>query len=272
MAKNDSAYTNSALAPHTDTTYFTEPAALQAFHVLSHTDGKKTGPATGGETILADGLRAAVLLEKADPPSFEVLTKVRIPWYSNGNRDACITPDAKYPVIERHPESGEISRIRWNNDDRGVVPLEASVEWYNAARKFHALVNHPSMQIKLKLKPGTILSEPLSLPASGLLELTMAVTNNWRILHGRTAFTGDRRVCGGYSEYLIQVCGLTCILTRLLPVNHDDWLSRWRLGKGTNDYHMGYILFQDDIRVTSKKAALLARANREKWGHYGASY
>lgn len=30
----------------------------------------------------------------------------------------------------------------------------------------------------------------------------VAVFDNWRILHGRSAFTGQRRLCGGYSEFL----------------------------------------------------------------------
>lgn len=164
LEKKDTAYTNQALSPHTDTTYFTDPACLQAFHVLSHQAGKKSGPAKGGETILVDGIRAAVLLEKADPKAFETLTRVPIPWYSNGNRDACIEPDSRKPVISLHPESGEVACIRWNNDDRGVVPLESSVEWYNAAKKYHSLLTHPSMQIRMKLKPGTILSEFLADP------------------------------------------------------------------------------------------------------------
>uniref|UniRef100_A0A8H7K5E8 TauD/TfdA-like domain-containing protein n=1 Tax=Bionectria ochroleuca TaxID=29856 RepID=A0A8H7K5E8_BIOOC len=36
LAKADTAYTNIALGAHTDTTYFTEPTGLQAFHMLSH--------------------------------------------------------------------------------------------------------------------------------------------------------------------------------------------------------------------------------------------
>jgi len=211
LAKKDTAYTNQALAAHTDTTYFTEPAGLQAFHVLSHKDGKHSGPAEGGETILVDGMRAAVLLEKADPKAFEVLAETRIPWYANGNAEACITPDQRYPVIERHTESGLIKRIRWNNDDRGTVPVESAVEWYDAARKFHALLSSPEMQIQMKLRPGTLL-----------------IFNNWRVLHGRTAFSGDRRVCGAY-------------------INRDDFQSRWRLSKATNDFYQPVVAFQDDL-------------------------
>lgn len=27
------------------------------------------------------------------------------------------------------------------------------------------------------------------------------VFDNWRVLHGRSSFTGKRRICGGYSEF-----------------------------------------------------------------------
>ena len=30
--------------------------------------------------------------------------------------------------------------------------------------------------------------------------LIRAVFDNWRVLHGRSAFTGERRMCGGYSK------------------------------------------------------------------------
>ena len=39
LASQDTAYTNIALEAHTDNTYFSDPAGLQAFHLLSHTDG-----------------------------------------------------------------------------------------------------------------------------------------------------------------------------------------------------------------------------------------
>lgn len=49
----DTAYTSEFLEPHTDNTYFTEPAGIQALHMLSHTEG------SGGESSLIDGFNAA---------------------------------------------------------------------------------------------------------------------------------------------------------------------------------------------------------------------
>nr|POF14249.1 trimethyllysine dioxygenase [Quercus suber] len=60
LSLKDTAYTNEHLDPHTDNTYFTEPAGLQALHMLSHTDG------SGGESSLVDGFEAAKQLKEED--------------------------------------------------------------------------------------------------------------------------------------------------------------------------------------------------------------
>ena len=52
------------------------------------------------------------------------------------------------------------------------------------------------------------------------------VFDNWRVLHGRSAFTGKRRICGGYSEF--PSTNRRNHVTDVSPVNHDDFISRWR--------------------------------------------
>lgn len=52
------------------------------------------------------------------------------------------------------------------------------------------------------------------------------VFDNWRVMHGRSAFEGRRRIAGAYSEYFDFE---THRRTRLTPiVNRDDFVSRWR--------------------------------------------
>ncbi|KAI8960542.1 Trimethyllysine dioxygenase [Daldinia sp. FL1419] len=198
LALADTAYTNIALGAHTDTTYFTDPAGLQAFHLLSHTgpsDQSNTGESLGGQSLLVDGFHAADILKKEDPKSFEVLSQVKLPWHASGNRGITISPDKLYPVIEVDESTKKVHRIRWNNDDRGVVPFHKEyppTEWYKAARKWHNILTRDSMEYWFQLKPGNLL-----------------IFDNWRVLHGRSAFTGVRRICGGY-------------------INRDDFISRWR--------------------------------------------
>lgn len=197
LALADTAYTNIALGAHTDTTYFTDPAGLQAFHLLSHTDNssKNSGENLGGQSLLVDGFYAASILKQEDPKAFEVLSRVKLPWHASGNKGITISPDKPYPVLEMDEGTGKLHRVRWNNDDRGVVPFDSEYspdEWYKAARKWNEILRRKSTEYWFQLKPGNLL-----------------VFDNWRVLHGRSAFTGVRRICGGY-------------------INRDDFISRWR--------------------------------------------
>ncbi|KAG5986378.1 hypothetical protein E4U54_005453 [Claviceps lovelessii] len=203
LAKADTAYTNLALAAHTDTTYFTEPAGLQAFHMLSHTPPPdKIGEeeaSLGGKSLLVDGFYAAHRMRTEFPSAYEVLRTIRVPWHASGNQDVAISPDRAYPVLDASPK--RINRVRWNNDDRGAVPLHVSNvdEWYDAARKWDSILRRRRNEYWFQLEPGQIL-----------------IFDNWRILHGRSAFQGRRRVCGGY-------------------INRDDFVSRWQLSNFPRD-------------------------------------
>ncbi|PKS05229.1 hypothetical protein jhhlp_008600 [Lomentospora prolificans] len=198
LALADTAYTNLALPAHTDTTYFTDPAGLQSFHLLSHvfpSSSSEKRDELGGKSLLVDGFHAANILKNEDPKAFDVLSKVRLPWHASGNQGITIAPDQRYPVLELDEESGGIRRVRWNNDDRGVVPFDGGIsptDWYDAARKWHSILTRPDVEYWTQLRPG----QPL-------------IFDNWRVLHGRSAFEGVRRICGGY-------------------INRDDFISRWR--------------------------------------------
>lgn len=159
LAKADTAYTNLALAAHTDTTYFTEPAGLQAFHMLSHTPppNQAEGESLGGQSLLVDGFYAAHRMRKEFPADFEVLRKVRVPWHASGNQGVAIAPDRAYAVIEA--STTKLRRVRWNNDDRGVIPLNVDVdEWYRAARKWDSILRRKQNEYWFQLQPGRVLS------------------------------------------------------------------------------------------------------------------
>lgn len=160
MAKADSAYSNAALELHTDTTYFSDPAGLQAFHLLSHTwpSGEEMRlHERGGQSIIVDGFYAAHRLRLERRDHFETLQQVRLPWHSSGNEDAAMAPDQGYPVIEGTGRC--VSRIRWNKEDRGTLPLSVNVKWwYNAAREWDTIINRLENQYEFLLEPGRVLS------------------------------------------------------------------------------------------------------------------
>jgi alpha-ketoglutarate-dependent taurine dioxygenase len=172
LALADTAYTNLALSAHTDTTYFSDPAGLQSFHLLSHTSpesAKSGAAAVGGQSLLVDGFHAANLLKAEDPAAYSILTKVKLPWHASGNKGITIAPDARYPVLEIGEESGQLHRVRWNNDDRGVVPFDNGISphaWYDAARKWYSILTRPDVEYWTQLEPGKPLSKPIILPST----------------------------------------------------------------------------------------------------------
>ncbi|KAJ5948546.1 Trimethyllysine dioxygenase [Penicillium verhagenii] len=192
LTYKDTAYTNESLGGHTDNTYFTDPARLQLFHLLSHTDG------SGGESLLVDALAAARELKRKNAMDYKTLVTERHLWHASGNEDVCIQPSFRAPVLSVHPDYNKVYQVRWNNYDRAPKNdwnIRDQTRWYKAAQHFNYILHKPSNQIWTQLKPGTAL-----------------IFDNWRMLHGRSEFTGKRRMCGGY-------------------VNNDDFISRLRLLK-----------------------------------------
>ncbi|EEP82464.1 predicted protein [Uncinocarpus reesii 1704] len=190
LAMKDMAYTKEGLGVHTDNAYFTDPAGLQMFHLLSHTNGE------GGESVLVDGFEAARTLYRENRNAYSTLRRSVFSHHASGNQDVCIKPARSFPTFLHSPRTQELYQVRWNNEDRGAqfsASLEKLRHWYSAARAWSEILSRPGLVRQFKLEPGT----PL-------------IFDNWRMLHGRTAFTGARRMCGGY-------------------INHDDFVSRYEL-------------------------------------------
>lgn len=142
-----------------------------------------------------DGFKAAETLLKEDKDAYHVLATVNVHAHASGNAGISIQPYRGFPVLEHDNETGTLVRIRWNTSDRaGIeVPLEKVETWYAAARKLDAILKRKENEYWEQLRPGRVL-----------------VFDNWRVLHGRSEFTGKRRICGGY-------------------INRDDWISRWKM-------------------------------------------
>jgi hypothetical protein len=108
-----------------------------------------------------DGYHAARLLKSEDPVAYDILARVSLPWHASGNQGIAIAPYQGYPVLELDHQTGELQRVRWNNDDRGVVPFDNEIsptEWYGAARKWHALMTRNDIEYRIQLRPGRPLS------------------------------------------------------------------------------------------------------------------
>jgi trimethyllysine dioxygenase len=171
-SRDDAAYTDEALRPHTDGTYSHDAPGLQILHCLGH-DGD------GGESTMVDGFRIAEELRRTAPHHYDVLAKVDVPGQYLGDG---VHLKASRPVF-RHDGDGRLVQVSFNNADRApfLLPPDEMVAFYDALRAFERLVDEPDLRWERRNPPGDAL-----------------VFDNWRVLHGRTAFTGARRLCGAY--------------------------------------------------------------------------
>jgi len=184
LSKADLAYTNVHLSAHTDGTYSHDAPGLQMLHCL-YFDG------IGGDSTLVDGFKIAEVLRANEPELFAMLSTVAIPGQYIG--DGAHLMSAR-PVF-RHDHSGALVQVSYNNSDRApfLLPADEMARLYEALRAFDLLANSESLQWRQVLQPGDAL-----------------LFDNWRVLHGRYAYTGKRTLCGAY-------------------LNHEDFESRLRM-------------------------------------------
>ena len=184
LSKADMAYTNLHLSAHTDGTYCHDAPGLQMLHCL-YFDG------TGGESTLVDGFKIADVLRATEPALFDVLSTVAIPGQYIGDGAHLM---AARPVF-RHDHNGTLTQVSYNNSDRAPFLLATRRDGrvVRRLRAFDQLANSESMQWRQILRPGDAL-----------------LFDNWRVLHGRHAYTGKRTMCGAY-------------------LNHEDFESRLRM-------------------------------------------
>ncbi|XP_068762138.1 trimethyllysine dioxygenase, mitochondrial-like [Montipora capricornis] len=181
----DTAYTSSYLRGHTDTTYFSHPVGLQMLHCAGH-------EGAGGLNLLIDGFFAAEKLRQVDKESFDFLTSTTI---SFEYKSEGLLLKAQGPIIELDPFDGTFSQIRFNTYDMSpldYLEYQDVEQFYKALRAFDAITNDPENQLWFKLVPGLLL-----------------IMGNWRVLHGRSGFTGKRMMQGCY-------------------VNGDDFFGKYR--------------------------------------------
>ncbi|KAK4871747.1 hypothetical protein RN001_015871 [Aquatica leii] len=171
---NDTSSTQVGLLAHNDNTYFSSQSGLQVFHLIHH-NGK------GGSTVLVDGFNIANIIKNKNQEAFETLCTVPVPAHFIDKNHHFVCTE---PMIQLHPVTKEFYKIRFNIYDRSPltsVKNEAIYKFYEALIMFGKLVNDRKNEYAFKLQPGQVI-----------------FIDNWRILHGRTAYTGTRDIAGCY--------------------------------------------------------------------------
>jgi trimethyllysine dioxygenase len=184
LSKADTAYTNLELLGHTDGTYSHDAPGMQLLHCI-YFDG------SGGQSTIVDGWRIADELRRAAPQHFETLTRVNVPGQYIGDGVHLM---ASRPIF-RLDHTGALTQVSFNNSDRAPFLLSADemTAFYDALRAFEMLANDERLMWSHVLRPGEAM-----------------LFDNWRVLHGRRAYTGRRHLCGAY-------------------INHEDFESGLRM-------------------------------------------
>lgn len=167
-AYDDTASTTLEITPHTDSTYSRDAPGLLGLH-CHRFDGE------GAENVFVD---AHALAARLSDDAREILSSVEIPGQYLGDGVHLM---ARRPVL-RH-EGDRLVQVSYNHHDRApfVLPEPEMSRLYAALHEFDALAGDDDLQFELALRPGD-----------------MVLFDNWRVLHGRRAFVGDRRIAGAY--------------------------------------------------------------------------
>ena len=170
--KADSAYTQEELRPHTDSTYSNDAPGLQLLLCCHY-------KATGGESIMVDGFKIAEKIKNEKKDIYDTLTNFEVTGQYLGDG---VSLKAKRPIF-RLNSNRELIQVSFNNYDRAPFRMseDKTIKFYESIREFDLIANNKEYQWRRVLKQGELL-----------------IFNNWRILHGRGSFTGDRKMSGCY--------------------------------------------------------------------------
>jgi trimethyllysine dioxygenase len=180
----DTGSTPLEIKPHTDGTYNHDAPGLMSLHCLQY-------DATGGDNTLVDGFQVAAIIKEKHPEEYETLSTVPVPGQYIGDGAYLV---AQRPVL-RHDAEGRLVQVSFNNHDRAPfhLPEPQMSRLYDALEVFDHLVQQRENQFAFGQRPGD-----------------MVIFDNWRLLHGRLAFEGQRHMVGAY-------------------LNREDFESRMRM-------------------------------------------
>jgi len=160
------AYSDLGLGLHTDNPYREPVPGFQVLHAL-------VASPDGGDSLFGDGFAIAEHLRETAPEAFAVLTRTAVPFLYR-SKDAELY--AERPLIQLTC-NGDVCAVHYNS--RSIAPLRLAARdarpFYSSYRRFAALLRDSRFQLQLALRDGDV-----------------AVFDNQRILHGRTAFSSAR--------------------------------------------------------------------------------
>lgn len=169
-------YTDAALTVHADEPYCYEPLGIAFFHCMA------SAPGQGGTSIFVDGFKVASDMRRESPDNFRLLSRVPMQFMRDHTDEQEYR--AEGPVICLN-YFGDLNGIRFA--ERPLAPLDIPdglvKPYYVAIGEFARRARDPNNEIRFKMAAGDV-----------------TIFDNQRMLHGRTAFVGNRHLRTAYVE------------------------------------------------------------------------
>ena len=233
------AYTNVALPPHQDLTYYESKPFLQLLHCVTNRsdnsdDGvssfesgnpdnpTKIGRIVGGESTLIDSMAAAEELRRVAPNLFDVLCTTEATFLKERHDTDMVSPK---PHIVVDPAYGQVVEVNWSPPFEGplqIHPRVAVEDYIGAYQAIECMLDDHVAGNNSRISDGcntTVLPESLeTLLREYAKEYTweyalqkgdILVFNNQRMLHGRRSFgsfgDAERHLIGCYTDAMDTV-------------------------------------------------------------------
>ncbi|NEQ75304.1 MAG: taurine catabolism dioxygenase TauD [Okeania sp. SIO2C9] len=179
LAERDIAATSNTLTPHTDLSFWCNHKVTEFLYSV-------TNDTIGGESLVVDGFSVARDFREDHPNDFRILAETLIPFCR-------VEPEYQYSFRPKHSiieldREDEIVAVRFSHKNcTPILPAEQIEAFYQAYITFSHYLKNQDYQYRFRLEPGDCL-----------------LMQNFRILHGRTAFesnSGSREFRVGYIEW-----------------------------------------------------------------------
>lgn len=167
------------LPPHNDLSYWGEHRLVEFLYCVENQN-------PGGESILVDGFRVAEDFRRDYPEYFKILLETPVQfWLVDKSHRYRFCNTATILECDR---SGNLTTVRFSKRNcRPRLPFDRLEDFYEADRTFFRYLKKPDYQHQFQLKSHNCL-----------------LFQNFRILHGRTAFDpalGNRKLNTGYVDW-----------------------------------------------------------------------
>jgi alpha-ketoglutarate-dependent taurine dioxygenase len=247
QTKNDAeniAYTNAALPPHQDLTYYESKPFLQLLHCVTNTsidnnnnnnnnNNKNNDYIVGGQSVLIDAMAAANELRCIVPDLFDILCKTEAIFLKE-RHDADMVSPKSHIIID--PTYDQVVEINWSPPFEGPLQIHPKIaveEYVLAYQAMECILDYDDNSSSSLDNKGCSTLLPQSLEnilqdyakqntwEYSLQKGDILVFNNQRMLHGRRSFTSfgnaRRHLIGCYTDAMDTISQY-----RLLLRERDD--------------------------------------------------